>query len=39
MPRPLAAETAQETLIRLSCGTEPADDLQAGISAALDATA
>jgi len=32
------AETAPETLIRLSCGIEPADDLLADISAALNAT-
>jgi cystathionine gamma-synthase len=31
------AETAPDTLIRLSCGVEPAQDLLADLSAALDA--
>ena len=32
-----AAETAPDTLIRLSCGIEPVADLLADISAALEA--
>ena len=34
-----AAETAPPTLIRMSCGIEPAEDLLADLSAALDAAA